>query len=404
MDRDRRTILYLAYAVSITGVTGNSLIAPAIPDVLDDLGRSEAAAGMLIAAVSLPGIVMAPVIGLLADRFGRRAVLCPCLFVFGLGGLIASIAPSFAVIVAARFVMGFGAAGLVNLAVVLIGDHFDGSQRTTLLGRNAAMLTAGLAVLPFLAGAIAQVAGWRWAVLPNALGMVMALVAWRVLPGGRPDHAGTLCEQLGGLGVVLRRPTIMVVLGCGTLIFFVIFGAFLTVIPIHLEEDFGFEAGLRGAMLGLPAVASSAVGFNLGRIRARWGLRAVLVTSGLTWIVAFALLAASPLVAMLVVGCLLYGMGEGAFIPTLQDVAITNAPPEHRGGVVAMWVGFARLGQTVGPLVAAGIAGATSSSTALATFVGVSAVLTVLLAVAPLRSSAVGDGGATVTSAAAPGP
>jgi MFS family permease len=386
VDRDRRTILLLAYAVSVTGVTGNSLIAPAIPDVLEDLGRSDAAAGLLIAAVSLPGIVMAPVIGLLADRFGRRAVLVPCLFVFGLGGLVASVAPTFGVIVAARFAMGFGAAGLVNLAVVLIGDHFDGSQRTRLLGRNAAMLTAGLAVLPLLSGAVTEWVGWRWAVLPNALGMVMALVAWRVLPGGRPPHAGTMRQQLGGLGPVLRQPPLVLVLASGTLIFFVIFGAFLTVMPLHLEEDFGFAAGLRGVIIGLPAVASSAVGFNLGRIRDRFGLRTVLVASGATWIVAFALLAVSPLVAVLVAGCLLYGMGEGALIPTLQDVAIVNAPDAHRGAVVAVWVGFARLGQTLGPLVSAAVVGATSSAWALGGFVVLSAGLTALVAIAPLRT------------------
>ena len=386
VDRDRRAVLWLAYAVSVTGVTGNSLIAPAIPDVLDDLGRSDASAGLLIASVSLPGIVMAPVIGLLADRFGRRAVLVPCLLLFGIGGLVASVAPTFATIVAARFVMGFGAAGLVNLAVVLIGDHFDGSQRTTLLGRNAAMLTAGLAVLPLMSGGVTEWVGWRWAVLPNSLGIVMALVAWRVLPPRGPAHGATVRAQLGGLGSVLRRPQLVAVYVSGTLIFFVIFGAFLTVMPIHLEEDIGFGAGLRGVMIGLPAVASSIAGFNLGRIRARTGARGVLLASGIAWVGAFAILAASPLVGLLVVGCLLYGAGEGALIPTLQDVAISNAPDAHRGAVVAMWVGFARRGQTVGPLTAAWFAGATSSATALAGFAVLSAGITAMLAVAPLRT------------------
>ena len=52
------------------------------------------------------------------------------------------------------------------------------------------------------------------------------------------------------------------------------------------------------------------------------------------------------------VGALIYGASEGALIPTLQDVNVSAAPEEHRGAAVAVWVGAARLGQTLGSLVA----------------------------------------------------
>ena len=375
----------LIYAVSLTGIMGNSLIAPAIPDVLDDLGVGDGAAGILIAAVSLPGIVMAPLIGVMGDRLGRRAVLVPCLVVFGLGGIASAVATTFPLMVIARFTMGIGAAGLVNLAVVLIGDHWEGDERTLIIGRNAAVLTGGLAVLPFLAGAITEVAGWRWAVAGNGLALVVAWVAWRVLEGDRPAAATTLRDQIGGLGGVLRSPPVVLVLVSGALTFFVMFGAFLTVIPIHLEEDFDLGAGWRGLFLGLPAIASSVVGFNLGVVRRRLGLRPTVLVASIGWVVAFVLLGTSPLLGVLVVGCLLYGAGEGALIPTLQDVAITNAPDEHRGAVVAMWVGAARLGQTLGPLAAAGLAGATSSGTALVGAAVVAVALVALFALGPVR-------------------
>ena len=78
----------------------------------------------------MPGIVLAPVIGILADRFGGRRVLAPCLAMFGVFGVIAAAAPTFEVMLAARFAMGVGTAGLVNLAIVLISDTFDrGNER-----------------------------------------------------------------------------------------------------------------------------------------------------------------------------------------------------------------------------------------------------------------------------------
>ncbi|MGH2684483.1 MAG: MFS transporter, partial [Actinomycetota bacterium] len=83
---------WLIYAITATGILANPLIAPAIPDILADLDAPRGQAGFLIAAGTLPGIVVAPVIGVLADRYGRRAVLLPCLVLFGLFGVGASFA------------------------------------------------------------------------------------------------------------------------------------------------------------------------------------------------------------------------------------------------------------------------------------------------------------------------
>ncbi|MGA7096438.1 MAG: hypothetical protein WB245_02600, partial [Acidimicrobiia bacterium] len=63
---------------------------------------------------------------------------------------LAALAPTFNLLLLARLVQGIGSSGLVNLAVVLIGDHWSGVERTRLVGRNSAVLTIGLAGLPLL--------------------------------------------------------------------------------------------------------------------------------------------------------------------------------------------------------------------------------------------------------------
>ena len=49
--------------------------------------------------------------------------------------------------------------------------------------------------------------------------------------------------------------------------FMMIFGVFLSTLPIHLENEFGYGASVRGLFLALPAVPSTIVAFNLQRIR-----------------------------------------------------------------------------------------------------------------------------------------
>jgi MFS transporter, ACDE family, multidrug resistance protein len=381
--------LALIFSITLIAIMGNSLIAPLVPDLLADLGVGDGGAGFVIAAVALPGVVVAPLIGVMADRLGRRAVIVPCLVIFGVAGALVAAAPNFELLLAGRFLQGIGAAGLINLAVVIIGDHWEGERRTQLIGRNAAMLTVGLASFPLLSGTIGEFTSWRFALLPQTFGLIVAVWAWRTLDPARPPHAGTVREQLDGLGSVMRRPAVVAVLISGLLVFVLIFGVFLSTLPLHLEREFGLGSGGRGVILSIPAVTASLVAFNLGRISAVIGRRVVLVGATVVFVVSFTAMGAAPAIWMVAVACAVYGLGDGALIPILQDTAVTEAPAEHRGAVVAMWVGAARLGQTLGPLLAAATFTATSTSTALFAGAAMAGVLLVIVLLGPLGRVAV---------------
>ena len=379
-----RPPVLLIFAITVTGILNNTLIGPSIPDILDDLGRSESGAGFIVAAGSLPGVVVAPIIGLLADRYGRRRVLTPCLLAFAGFGLVAASAPTFEVLVGARLLQGFGTAGLINLAVVLISDHWDGEQRTALIGRNAAVLTLALALAPSIGGVIADLAHWRVALLLYGVGVPAAAAVWRLLPEDRPETSVQVRDQLRDAGVALREPVVLATLGSGVLVFVLIFGGFLTAFPLHLEQEFGLGAAARGALISVPAFSASVVAFNLGHIRRRVALRRLLVFAGCTYVAAFALLAGAGILPVVVVACVVYGLGEGVFIPSLQDAVASSAPPEQRAAVMAVWVGSARLGQTLGPLLAAGALTFTSTGGVFASGTVVAVALLVAQVVGPI--------------------
>lgn len=378
-------LFVLILAITGTGIMGNTLLAPAVPDILDDFGVGDVGAGLLIAATSFPGIFLAPVIGILSDRLGRRRVLVPCLATFGGFGIAAALAPTFGFLIVARLGMGIGAAGLINLSVVLIGDYWDGNDRTRLIGRNAAFLTLCLALFPPIGGILTDVASWRVALAPYGLGLVVAVAAWRILPAGRPDASVSISEQLAGIREVIRRPEVIVVLIAGALSFVMIFGVFLSTLPLHLEDEFGYSASMRGLFLALPAIPSTIAAFNLQRIRANVETRRLLVGCSLLFATGFALIGAAQIAAVVAVGCIVYGAGEGTLFPTLQDLAVELSPPEHRGAIVAIYVGAARLGQTIGPIGAAAVFGATSTVVALNVGVGLAIALGALFLFAPMH-------------------
>lgn len=348
----RRPPLAFIFTVTLTGILSNTLVTPAIPDILDEFDLPGDRAGLLVATGSLAGIVIAPVAGFLADRFGRRIVLTVCLGIFGVFGGLAAIAPTFEILLLSRFLQGVGSAALVNLAVVLIGDNWSGPDRTRLIGRNSAVLTIGLAAMPVLSGLVTEAASWRVTFGIYTIALGTAAAAWTILDGRRPESPPHVKEQFGEAMVVLKRPVLRASILSAFLVFMAIFGLFLTVLPLHLAEVFGMEAGARGLLISLPAISATLASFNLGRMRSLTSARTVVIFSATALIVAYVMLGVTTTLIVAITATLIYGASEGFFIPMLQDVTMEDAPDEHRAVVLAVWVGFARLGQTIGPLLA----------------------------------------------------
>ncbi|MCP3911976.1 MAG: MFS transporter, partial [Actinomycetia bacterium] len=251
-----RPPLWLIFSITVTGIMANTLISASIPDILDDFGQPDSAAGLLVAAGPAPGILLAPVMGLLADRYGRRAVLVPSLLAFGLAGLGAALAPSFEVLLIARFAQGIGGASLIGLAVTIIGDHWDGNDRARYIGWNSAVLTVGVALFPAVGGLLTELGSWRYAYGPMLFSLVSAALIAVGLPGGGHGE-GNLGDRIRVARVGLRQPIVAAPTLLAFLIFAMIFGLFLTAMPLLLEDRFGLSAGERGLVIVVPALTST---------------------------------------------------------------------------------------------------------------------------------------------------
>ena len=363
----KRPPLPFIFTVTLTGILSNTLVTPAIPDILDEFGVGAGEAGLLVAAGSVAGVVVAPVAGVLADRFGRRVILTASLVVFGTFGGLAALSPTFEILLLARFLQGTGSAGLVNLAVVLIGDHWSGLDRTRLVGRNTAVLTVGLAAIPLVSGLVTQAAGWRVTFALYTIALGTAGVAWAVLDGRRPVAQPPLRAQLGQAVVVVRQPLVLATIVGSFLAFTLIFAVFLTVFPVHLAQRFGLEAGMRGVMISIPALTSTLAAYNLGRIRAATSARRTVILASVGMAVAFLFIGLTGSLLVAGAAALLYGASSGSLVPTLQDLNISGSPDEHRAAVVAVFVSAARLGQTVGPLLAGLVVGLLGTGATIAT-------------------------------------
>ena len=138
--------LYLIFASSLMGVMGVSLISPILPELRGVFEVSDARIGLVITVYTLPGVFLTPFIGLIADRIGRRRVIIPLLFIFGIGGAGIAFAQTFTEVLMLRFLQGIGASALVTLSVTLIGDFYEGAKQNAVMGLNSSTIGTGAAL------------------------------------------------------------------------------------------------------------------------------------------------------------------------------------------------------------------------------------------------------------------
>lgn len=345
----RSSALYVILASSLMGVMGVSLISPALPQLKAVFGVSDARIGLLITAYTLPGVVVTPFVGLLADRLGRRRVLVPLLCTFGVGGAGVAFTTDFALVIALRLLQGLGASALITLAITLIGDFYDGARRDAVMGLNASTVSTGGALYPLIGGALAAVR-WNAPFLFFGVGVVVGAVAVVTLPEPEGREATDVRTYLGRLREAAVDPRALAIFAAILAVFFVFYGAIQTALPLLLDDDFGLSVGQIGLVLSMVAAASAVVSSQYGRLSG-WRSAPELVALGF---VAYGLsllgVWAAPSALAVAAALLAFGVGFGLVMPSIDTTVVTLVSGRLRAGMMGLRTSVLRLGQTLGPV------------------------------------------------------
>jgi EmrB/QacA subfamily drug resistance transporter len=204
--------LIVVSAVILLDALDLSITQVALPDIGHDLALSSGLLQWVPNAYVLTYGALLLLGGRLADVLGRKRVFLAGLLVFGGMSLVCGIAPSAAVLVAARALQGVGAALTVPAAVAIIAATFaEGAERNRALGIFGASGSAGFSVGLVLGGVLTDALSWRWVFLVKVPVVVVALLlALRAVGEGRPartpagyDAGGAVASVLGVLLLVL---------------------------------------------------------------------------------------------------------------------------------------------------------------------------------------------------------
>ncbi|WP_226936197.1 MDR family MFS transporter [Janthinobacterium sp. GW458P] len=403
--REVRAIYLGLMAVLGLGALDQSIVATALPRIVDDLG-GMAHLSWVVTAYVLASTATMPLYGKLADQYGRRPMIFTALLTFLLGSVLCGLAQNMTELIVFRAIQGLGAGGFMPLAQIIIGDIVPPAERGKRQGMVPIVYAVTSVLGPVLGGVITDALSWHWIFYVNLpVGAAAFVIIARAMRKPARTHAHKI-DYLGSAlltGAVTAALLVLALGGtewpwdalaikvCGGVA--VLLGAWLAfhvgrvdepVLPPELFENRTFNIaslvmamtfmGLMGASVFFPLFFQLVMGttpaesgvmtvammvglvassmFN-GRVLSRSGKYKMVQVAGLAVaLLAFAVLAWAMETSrgywIIEPAIFLLGTGLGLVMPNMT-IAVQNALPLARRGVgTAMLAFFRSLGGLLG--------------------------------------------------------
>ncbi len=210
-DPRRQRLILIAMCTALVAVVASvSGLNVAQQQLAADLGASQSTLLWIINGYTMALAALLLPIGAIGDRFGRKPILMTGLAVFAGANLVAAMATTSSVLLAARVVAGVGAAMIMPITLSVITASFPAEKRAQAVGVWSGFAAGGGILGLFVSSYVVDNATWPWVfALPIASCVIAFAIALRVVPnsrehhGGRFDVVGSILSAVGIAAVVL---------------------------------------------------------------------------------------------------------------------------------------------------------------------------------------------------------
>jgi MFS family permease len=158
-----RAAMWTIYGVVFMDLMQLSLIFPLLPSIASTFGAGPWGIGMLVSGTAVFEGLAAPLLGALADRFGRKPVLVWATFGSTVAAVGTGVSANFWMLLLSRLVQG-ACGGTMGIAQAYIADVTTFEERSEYMSGFMAALMTGLALGPVCGGYLTVWLGWRGAI------------------------------------------------------------------------------------------------------------------------------------------------------------------------------------------------------------------------------------------------
>ncbi len=341
--------LILLCITAFLAMAGGALIAPALPEMVEPLQTTTHSVGLLMSVYALATAIFTLIIGHFIDRVNRKKILLPCLVIYGLTGCISFFVSDFQMLLALRFIQGSGVAGMMVLALLIVGDVYSGHARVKPISNVSMSLAIGAISAPLIGGGLAMI-GWNYPFLFYALSLPFAFLVLTYLPETRDQRHMTHHKGIREIFPYLQKVPVLYTIFLGFAIYFLLF-ALVIYLPFMVKEVLGFGSGESGLLLGIEGIAVILLASRMHFLANRFSVLQVIVAGFI--ILGLALIGMSwmPSIIALILLLLLFGAGYGLAQTAIDVLIVHVSPASSRGGILSVHTCMKYLGMTVSPVI-----------------------------------------------------
>lgn len=352
-DRDFQLLLLS----TMLPVLGASLLSPVLDSLIEPFRAAPENIGLMISFFTGPAIVIIPIMGVLADRIGRKPILTGSIVLFGLSGTAIAFTSDFQVALGLRILQGIGFAGISPIIITSIGDLYEGESETT--GQGLRFMVSGFsgALFPLLAGVLV-VSSWQYPFLLYSISFPIAgaVVLWfeepksrstPILPdGGVPDQyirrLFRLSHHRHVFAMVLARAILPMV--------WVGFITYNSLIVVRLMGGSPVEAGILATIWFLTFAISAG---QSGRLSSHHtgGWKFILIIGNIAYSSGIGFVVFAPNLPIAIVGIVVSGLGFGLLGSFYRTIITSLAPSDLRAGLVSLSEAGGQVMSTVTPIL-----------------------------------------------------
>jgi predicted MFS family arabinose efflux permease len=314
------------------------------PFAIDRLGSDAVGAGFAYGAFSVAALVLRPVVGWAADRFGRRPLLFVGALISIAGLAFHLVVDSLAMFIVARAILGIAEAFFFVAAFAAGADLAPPARRGEALNLLSLSVYLGVGIGPLIGELVVRTAGFSavWLVALAITAGAAALVA-RV-----PETSPTV------LGASDDRPTSRLFHPAGVLPGLLILAGttgmagFLAFLPLHTDA-----VGMGGAGLPLAIYAGLVIVLRIVFAKLPDQIGPTRLSGGALGVgaIGLLLLGLAPTPVGVLAGTVVFACGIAFLVPGLLTLAVSRVSEMDRGSVVGTASAFFDLAFGLAPAV-----------------------------------------------------
>lgn len=325
---------------------------PIVPKIADAIHVPQSTAALLSTAFALPYALMQPVLGAVADSWGKARVMVVCLVLGTLATLAAAAAPSFDTLAACRVIAGMAAGGVFPISLAIVSDLVPVQQRQVAIGRILGAGMLGNLLGASLSGVVGDFFGWRSVFLTTGgIAAVMCGPASRLFRA-KTAEAPTRLEFVASVAryrSIFKNPLAKYCFAFVFLDAIIIFGLFPYMATL-LRAQGETRASIAGIIIAGWGVGGVIYTILVSRLLPRFGDRALMIDGGVLMGVALLILAMQPpwpaqMIDFMLLGFAFYLMHGGI------QIYATELSTTARSSAMAMHSSSFFLGQALGPVI-----------------------------------------------------